>query len=94
MGRRLSYKGISKDGRFILLEPLKPQFTEDLDKRSKLWTSSDYLFNESVLKTPEETKKIISVLLEWNTSQENYEISKKLSNFLKKCETFTSGTDI
>lgn len=92
--KKLRYKGISKDRRFIIFEKPKPEITEDLDKRTKLWISSDYLFEESLLKDPTSTKEFISLLLDWNIDQEKYENCKKLSVLLKKCETFVSSKDI
>jgi hypothetical protein len=92
--KKLRYRGISKDGKFLLFETQQPQITEDLDKRTKLWLSSDYLFKESLFKDARETKKIISFLLEWNVNQETYENCEKLLVLLKKCETFISRQDI
>jgi len=92
--KKLRYKGISKDGRFLLFEKQQPQITEDLDRKTKLWLSSNYLFEESLFKDPKETKEFISLLLNWNIGQENYENCKKLSVLLEKCETFVRSKDI
>lgn len=91
--KKLKYKGISKDGKFILYQKIKEEIL-DHNKRTKLWLSSEFLFNESLKKDPKKTKKILKDLIDWNISQENYEICNKLSFLLKKCETFQYGSDI
>ena len=92
--KKLRYKGISPDGKFIIYQKIKEEINLDQNKRTKLWISSEFLFNESLKKDPEKTKKILTDLIDWNTSKENYEECTKLSFLLEKCETFKFRSDI
>jgi len=92
--KKLRYKGISPDGNFIIYQKIKEETYFDLNKRTKLWLSSEFLFNESLKKDPEKTKKILNDLIKWNTFRENYEECTKLSFLLGKCETSKSDSDI
>ena len=77
MGKGRRYIKKSADGRFFLhIE--KPEYQIDLDKKTKLWTSSDYLFSEALKEDLENTKNTLDVLIRWNEIQQNFEAAKKI----------------
>ena len=77
MGKERRYIKQSADGRFFLhIE--KPEYQIDLDKKTKLWTSSDYLFSEALKEDLENTKNTLDVLIRWNEIQQNFEACNKL----------------
>lgn len=70
----------SADGRFFLYVR-KPDYDPiDLDKKTKLWLSSDYLLKESLKEDPISTLHQIEEMLKWNIEMENYEACGKLQN--------------
>ena len=77
MGKGRRYIKKSSDGRFFLhIE--KPEYQIDLDKKTKLWTSSDYLFLEALKEDSENARNTLDVLIGWNESQQNFEACNKL----------------
>lgn len=78
MGKPRKYIKRSADGRFFLHID-RPVFPEiDLDKQTKLWTSSNYLFEESIKQDPTKTQKELENMLRWNELNQNYELCKKI----------------
>ena len=67
----------SADGRFFLHID-KPEYQIDLDRKTKLWTSSDYLFSEAIKEDPEGAKNTLDLLIKWNEIQQNFEECNKL----------------
>lgn len=84
MPKRKRYIKKSADGRFFLcIENEREEI--DLDKKTKLWTSSDYLFNESIRHNIQKTKKLLKQMLSWNEEKENFENCQKIKEFINKC---------
>jgi hypothetical protein len=77
MGKGRKYIKKSANGRFFLYIE-KPEYQIDLDKKTKLWTSSDYLFLESLKEDSESTKKTLDILIQWNEFQQNFEACDRL----------------
>jgi len=77
MERGRKYIKKSADGRFFL-HIVKPEYNIDLDRKTKLWTSSDYLFLEAIKDDLEGTKNKLDLLIKWNESQQNFEACNKL----------------
>jgi hypothetical protein len=77
MGKGRRYIKKSADGRFFLhIE--KPEYQIDLDKKTKLWISSDYLFLEAVKDDVENTRNTLELLIRWNELKQNFEACNKL----------------
>jgi hypothetical protein len=72
----------SADGRFFLHID-KPEYQIDLDRKTKLWTSSDYLFSEAVKEDLEGAKNTLDLLIKWNEIQQNFEECNKLVSLKK-----------
>jgi hypothetical protein len=87
MGKPRKYIKKSADGRFFLFvdRPIFPEI--DLNKKTKLWISSPYLFEESIKEDPQNTKKQLENMLKWNESQQNYEVCKRIIEMQKRFET-------
>lgn len=83
MSKKKRYIKKSADGRFFLcIEDESDQI--DLNKKTKLWISSDYLFNESIKHDIEKTKKLLKQMLSWNEEKENFEDCQKIKEFINK----------
>lgn len=83
MSKKKRYIKKSTDGRFFLcIEDESDQI--DLNKKTKLWISSDYLFNESIKHDIEKTKKLLKQMLSWNEEKENFEDCQKIKEFINK----------
>lgn len=91
--KKYIFKSISLDKKYAVFKSVLNWEQEDLEKKTKLWISSDYLFNESILKNPEKTKKTIDSLLRWNTLNEKYENCRKLSEMIYKCESHIKNSN-
>jgi hypothetical protein len=78
MGKPRKYIKKSADGRFFLCidRPVFPKI--DLDKKTRLWVSSSYLFEESFNQDPASTKEELQKMMEWNEINQNYEFCKKI----------------
>ena len=86
MGKPRKYIKRSADGRFFLHID-RPVFPEiDLDKQTKLWTSSNYLFEESIKQDPTKTQKELENMLRWNELNQNYELCKKIIDLQNRFE--------
>lgn len=82
MRKGRKYVKKSADGRFFLhIE--KPEYQIDLDNKTKLWCSSNYLFSESFNEDSENTKNTLDLLIRWNESQQNFEACNKLLELRK-----------
>jgi len=79
--RRFIRRG--NDGRYFLIIENFPEEI-DIDKKTKLWISSEYLFLESIKDNPKKTEEILSELIKWNLKKENYENCQKLKELFKK----------
>ena len=86
MGKPRKYIKRSADGRFFLFidRPIFPQI--DLDKKTKLWISSPYLFEESFKEDPKNTREELEKMLKWNEGNQNYEFCKKIMELKKRFE--------
>lgn len=83
MSKKKRYIRKSADGRFFLcIENEREEI--DLDKKTKLWLSSDYLFSESARYDIEKTKKILKNMLQWNESKEKFEECQKIKELINK----------
>jgi hypothetical protein len=73
MGKGKKYIKKSADGRFFWhIE--NPRFDPiDIDKKTKLWLSSDYLFSERVKENPTDAYNELKNLIDLNKEKENYE---------------------
>jgi hypothetical protein len=72
-----------KDGRYyLIIQNVHEEI--DVEKKTKLWISSDYLFLESIKENPKKTEEILSELIKWNVKNENYENCQKLKELFKK----------
>lgn len=81
--RKRKYIKKSQDGRyFLIVENIYEDI--DIERKTKLWTSSDYLFNESLKEGTEKTKKLLEDMIYWNEKKERYEDCQKLKEFIKK----------
>jgi hypothetical protein len=81
--RKRKYIKKSQDGRyFLIIENVYEDI--DIERKTKLWTSSDYLFSESLKEGNEKTKKILEEMIYWNEKKERYEDCQKLKEFIKK----------
>ena len=88
MGKGKRYIKKSADGRFFLYVR-KPDYDSiDLDKKTKLWLSSEYLLKESLKENPISTFSQIEEMLEWTIEIENYEACEKLQNIKRKHFSF------
>jgi hypothetical protein len=88
MGDRKKYIRKSANGRFFLLveEPISRSI--DMDKKTSLWTSSDYLIEESIKEDPTNTLNQLEKMIWWNTEHENYEMCSKLSSLRNRFFAF------
>lgn len=82
MGKRKYIKRYPDGRYFLVIENTNDPI--DIEKRTKLWTSSDYLFSESIKQNPEKTKEILEEMILWNEKKEKYEVCQKLKEFIKK----------
>lgn len=83
MYKKRKYIKKSADGRFFLCtEDEKEKI--DLDKKTKLWISSEYLFIESIKQDIEKTKRILKKMLYWNESMERFEECEKIKQLINK----------
>jgi hypothetical protein len=83
MGKSKKYIKKSADGRFFLFVE-KPEYQINPENKTKLWISSDYLFNESLKENKDETINTLNYLISWNESQENFENCSILLEYRKK----------
>ena len=83
MGKGKRYIKKSADGRFFLFVE-KSDYTIDPEKKTKLWLSSDYLFEESLKEDRELTTKTLDELISWNENQQNFEDCIRLLEYRKK----------
>ena len=83
MGKSKKYIKKSADGRFFLFVE-KPDYKIDQERKTKLWISSDYLFNESVKENKVGTLQIIDNLISWNETAENFESCSRLLELRRK----------
>lgn len=83
MERGKRYIRRSADGRFFLY--IEKSFDPiDQDKKTKLWTASEYLFKCRVSENPVEAFQEITDLIEWNEKEERYEDCATLINMRRK----------
>lgn len=79
----------SANGRFFLFLE-KPIYRNiDLDKKTSLWVSSDYLVKESIKQNRDLALSQIEKMIDWNTKNERYEMCSKLLDLKEKY--FNSG---
>lgn len=91
--RKRKYIKKSQDGRyFLVIENVHEDI--DIERKTKLWTSSDYLFNESLKEGNEKTKKILEEMIQWNENKERYEDCQKLKEFIKRIPETIKNKDI
>jgi len=83
MGKSKKYIKKSADGRFFLFVD-KEEYNIDPEKKTKLWISSEYLFEESIKDNKELTIDTLNFLISWNEEKENFEYCIKLLEYLKK----------
>lgn len=83
MGKSKKYIKKSADGRFFLFID-KEEYNIDPEKKTKLWISSEYLFEESIKDNKELTIDTLNFLISWNEEKENFEYCIKLLEYLKK----------
>ena len=55
----------------------------DPNKRTQLWLSSNFLFDELLEKDPYRLKKTLNDLITWNLSRERYRECESLKSLLK-----------
>lgn len=73
MDRVRKYIKRSPDGRFILYKSNPESYNIDLEKKTKLWISSNYLYNELYLDNPDNAKKELEELIRHNENKQNFE---------------------
>jgi hypothetical protein len=61
----------------------------DKNSRTKLWLSSNFLFEESLEKNPEFVIKTLNDLIEWNLIEEKYKECELLEKLLNSIKTTT-----
>jgi hypothetical protein len=84
MGNRKRYIKKSADGRFFLFID-KPSYPPiDLEKKTQLWLSSEYLLEESIKENQNLALQQMEDMLEWNKRNEKYEICSRLLGLRKK----------
>lgn len=83
MGKGKRYIKKSADGRFFLYIE-KPEYSIDTEKKTKLWLSSDYLFEESLKEDREQTIQTLDYLIQWNESNQNFETCSRLLEMRKR----------
>lgn len=83
MGKSKKYIKKSADGRFFLFVD-KEEYNIDPERKTKLWISSEYLFEESIKDNKELTIDTLNFLISWNEEKENFEYCIKLLEYLKK----------
>lgn len=84
MGKGKKYIKRSADGRFFLFVE-KPTYTPiDIEKKTKLWLSSEYLIEESIKENQSLALEQMENMIEWNTKNEKYEICSRLLSLRKK----------
>ena len=73
----------SPDGGFFL-HVEKETHLVGIDKKTKLWLSSDYLIQEAIKEDPVKAKETIQSLIDWNKDEERFEECNKLIQMQKK----------
>lgn len=84
MGKFRKYLKRSADGRFFLFTTGTIFPDIDLEKKTKLWLSSPYLFEESIKQDSRKTEKDLEKMLRWNEDNQNYEVCEKILQLKKK----------
>lgn len=84
MRSKRRYLKKSADGRFFLYIENPTYSPIDLDKKSQLWVSSDYLINESIKENPKSALEQIEKMIDWNKNKESYEMCSKLIDLKNK----------
>jgi len=77
MNKGKKYIKKSADGRFFLYID-KPEYSIGPENKTKLWTSSSYLLEESLREDKNKTIEILDYLIKWNESNERFEDCSKL----------------
>lgn len=84
MGKGKKYIKRSADGRFFLFIE-KPTYKPiDIEKKTQLWLSSEYLIQESIKENQNLAFEQIEKMIEWNRTNEKYEVCTKLLDLRKK----------
>ena len=83
MGKSKKYIKKSADGRFFLFVE-KSEYSIDIEKKTKFWTSSNYLFEESLKENKHGTLEILENLISWNEKEQNFENCSKLLELRRK----------
>jgi len=78
MEKRKTYLKRSADGRFFLFKKNPKSYDINLEKKTKLWLSSDFLYKSLVEENKSNAEKEITALIEWNQGKEKYDDCKKL----------------
>ncbi len=84
MRSKKRYLKKSADGRFFLYIENPTYSPIDLDKKTSLWISSEYLIRESIKEDPASTLEQIEKMIDWNRKNEKYEMCSRLSDLKKK----------
>jgi hypothetical protein len=84
MDKGKKYIKKSPEGRFFLYTRNSEYSSIDLDKKTKLWLSTDYLLKESIKDNPIYTLNQIEEMIQWNLENENYKECAKLQNLKNK----------
>jgi hypothetical protein len=84
MGKGKRYIKKSADGRFFLFieKPTYPPI--DIEKKTKLWLSSEYLLVESIKENHNLALEQMDDMIEWNRRNEKYEICSRLLGLREK----------
>lgn len=84
MGKGKRYIKRSADGRFFLFieKPTYPPI--DIEKKTQLWLSSEYLIQESIKENQSLALEQMESMIEWHKKNEKYEICSRLLNLRKK----------
>lgn len=77
MEKKRRYIKKSADGRFFLCIQ-NPEYSIDPLKKTKLWLSCGYLFEESLKDDRQKTIEILNHLIEWNKAEQNFEACSQL----------------
>jgi len=84
MGKFRKHLKRSADGRFFLFTVGSTFPDISMEKKTKLWLSSPYLFEESIKQDARKTERDLEEMLRWNEHNQNYEVCEKILQLKKK----------
>jgi hypothetical protein len=84
MRSKKRYLKKSADGRFFLYIKNPTYSPIDLDKKTSLWVSSEYLIRESIKEDPASALDQIEKMIDWNKKNEKYEMCSRLADLKKR----------